>query len=116
MERASRRVSILSSNKWKYLLNFTNVLETAKVNKESVTMLACRVTHCVRLQILEYKENEGLYAMYGSRVGQTAEFMRDWLHYFVTVVYKTHFKRISFNYLSSKGLSLDLWAENIKDG
>ena len=116
MEHTSRRLSIPSSNKWKYMLNFTNVPETAKVNKEAVTMLACRATHCVRLQTLEYKENDGLYAMYGNRVGQTAEFMRDWLHYFITVVYKTHFKRISFNQLSSKGLSLDLWAESIKDG
>ena len=42
--------------------------------------------------------------------------MRDWLHYFITVVYKTHFKRVTSNYLVSKGLSLELWAENIKDG
>ena len=42
--------------------------------------------------------------------------MREWLHYFVTVVYKTHFKRIGFTYLTKKGLDLDLWAESIKDG
>ena len=98
------------------MLNFTNMPESAKVNKEVVTMLACRATHCVRLQTLEHKENDGTYAMYGNPVGQTAEFMRDWLHYFITVVYKMQFKRISFNYLSSKGLSLDLWVESIKDG
>ena len=54
--------------------------------------------------------------MYGNWVGQNMQFMREWLHYFVTVVYKTHFKWIGFNYLGSKGLSLELWAESIKDG
>ena len=42
--------------------------------------------------------------------------MREWLHYFITVVYKAHFKRIGLTYLTSKGLSLELWVESIKDG
>ena len=63
MDRVSRKVSIPSSNRWKYLLNFTNVLESARVNKDAVAMLNCRVTHCVHLQTLDYCENDGLYAM-----------------------------------------------------
>ena len=53
--------------------------------------------------------------MYSNRVGQSPDFMQEWLHYFVTVVYKTHFKKIGFTYLAKKGLDLDLWAESIKD-
>ena len=42
--------------------------------------------------------------------------MHRWLYYFVTEAYKKHFARIGFNYLVSKGLDLDSWAECIKDG
>ena len=42
--------------------------------------------------------------------------MREWLHYFITVVYKVHFRRIGLIYLANKGLNLELWAESIKDG
>ena len=34
----------------------------------------------------------------------------------MTVVYKTHFKRIGFIYLTKKGLDLELWADSTKDG
>ena len=54
--------------------------------------------------------------MYGSREGQDAAFMRCWLHYFITEVYKSHFKHVGFNYLAKKGLDIDLWVESIKDG
>ena len=98
------------------MLNFQPMYDNTQVSKEEMVTLCCRTTHFVRLQQMEYKENDGLYAMYGSREGQNAAFMREWLHYFVTEVYKSHFKWIGYNYLAKKGLDLDLWAESIKDG
>ena len=100
--RMRRKLSIPSSNHWQYLLNFQQVHESVRVSKEGVANLCCRSTHCIRLQQTDYKENDGLYAMYCNRVGQSPDFMREWLHYFVTVVYKTHFKRIGFTYLTKK--------------
>ena len=89
--------------------------DNAKVSKEEVVTLCCHATHCVRIQQRENSENDSLYAMYGSREGQDATFMRCWLHYFVTKVYNSHFKWVGFNYLVKKGLDLDLLAESIKD-
>ena len=116
MEKQRRKTAIPSANPWKYLLNYQHVPETAKLGKDEVLQLQCRTTHCVSLQQHEYNENDGLYTIYGHRVGQSPEFMREWLHYFITVVYKAHFKRIGLTYLTSKGLSLELWVESIKDG
>ena len=92
MDKPSRKTSIPSANHWRYMLNFQHVAETAKVCKEDVAQLHCRTTHCVRLQQQEYSENDGLYVIYGNRVGQSPGFMREWLHYFITVVYKVHFR------------------------
>ena len=90
--------------------------DNAEVSKEEVVTLCCHATHHVRLQQMEYSENDGLYAMYSSGQAQDAIFMRRWLHYFITEVYKSHFKWVGFNYLANKGLDLDLWAESMKDG
>ena len=98
------------------MLNFQHVPETAKVRKEDVAQLQCRTTHCVCLQQQDYNKNDGLYVIYGNRVAQSPEFMKEWLHYFITVVYKVHFRRIGSPYLANKGLDLELWAESIKDG
>ena len=65
---------------------------------------------------MDNAENDGLYVIYGSQVGQEATFMCDWLHYFVTVVYQSHLKRVGSSYLATKGLDIDSWAGNIKDG
>ena len=116
MEKQRRKTALPSANPWKYLLNYQHVLESSKLQKEEISQLQCRTTHCVSLQQHEYGENDGLYAIYGFRVGQSPEFMRDWLHYFITTVYEAHFKRIGLTYLTSKGLSLEVWAESIKDG
>ena len=116
MDRSSRKTSIPSANCWRYMLNFQHVPETAKVRKEDVVQLQCRSTHCVRLQQQDHSETDGLYGIYGNRVGQSPGFMREWLHYLITVVYKVHFRQIGFTYLAKKGLDLDLWAESIKDG
>ena len=116
MEKQRRKTAFPSANPWKYLLNYQHVPESSKLQKEEISQLQCRTTHCVSLQQHEYSENDGLYAIYGFRVGQSPEFMRDWLHYFITTVYKAHFKRIGLTYLTSKGLSLEVWAESIKDG
>ena len=116
MSKPSRKTSIPSAKRWRYMLNFQHVPETAKVHMGDVAQLQCRTTHCVRLQQQEYNENDGLYAIYGNRVGQSPEFMREWLHYFITVVYKVHFRRIGSTYLANKGLDPELWAESIKDG
>ena len=75
VEKVRRKLSIPSSNHWRYLLNFQPVLDNAHVNKEGVANLCCRAIHCLHLQQIDYKENDGLYAMYGSRVGQSPEFM-----------------------------------------
>ena len=80
------------------------------------SQLNCRTTHWVHLQQQEHVENAGLYAIYGNRVGQTPSFMQEWLHYFITVVYKAHFTRKGFTYLANKGLDLELWADSMKDG
>ena len=116
MDKQRRKTTIPFPNPWKYLLNYQHVPETAKLRKEEVVQLQCRTTHCVHLQQQDYNENDGLYAIYGHRVGQSPEFMREWLHYFVTVVYKVHFRQIGLTYLANKGLNLELWAESIKDG
>ena len=116
MDKQRRKTSIPSANHWRYMLNFQHVPETAKVQKEDVVQLQCRTTHCVCLQQQEYNENDGLYVIYGNRVRQSPEFMREWLHYFITVVYKVHFRRIGSTYLANKELDLELWAESIKDG
>ena len=116
MEKQRRKTALPSANPWKYLLNYQHVPESSKLHKEEISQLQCRITHCVSLQQHEHSENDGLYSIYGFRVGQSPEFMRDWLHYFITIVYKTHFKRIGLTYLTSKGLSLELWAEGIKNG
>ena len=116
MDKQRRKTAIPSANPWKYLLNYQHVPETAKLRKDEVSQLQCRTTHCVCPQQQDYNENDGLYAIYGHTVGQSPEFMREWLHYFITVVYKAHFKRIGLTYLTSKGLNLELWVESIKDG
>ena len=116
MDKPSRKTSIPSANRWRYMLNFQHVPETAKVCKEDVAQLHCRTTHCVCLQQQEYSENDGLYVIYSNRVEQSPRFMREWLHYFITVAYKVHFRQIGFTYLAKKGLDLKLWAESIKDG
>ena len=92
MEKQRRKTAIPSANPWKYLLNYQHVPESAKLRKDEVPQLQCRTTHCVNLQQHEFSENDGLYTIYGHRVGQSPEFMREWLHYFITVVYKAHFK------------------------
>ena len=116
MDKPSRKTSIPSTNCWRYMLNFQHVPESTKVCKENVAQLQCRTTHCVCLQQQEYNENNRLYTIYSNRVGQSPEFMGEWLHYFITVVYKVHFRRIGSTYLANKGLDLELWAESIKDG
>ena len=98
MEKQRRKTAIPSANPWKYLLNYQHVPESAKLRKDEVPQLQCRTTHCVSLQQHEYSENDGLYIIYGHRVGQSPEFMREWLHYFIMVVYKAHFKRIGLTY------------------
>ena len=92
MDKQRRKTAIPSANPWKYLLNYQHVPETAKLQKDEVSQLQCRTTHCVRLQQQDYNENDGPYAIYGHRVGQSPEFLREWLHYFIMVVYKTHFR------------------------
>ena len=92
MDKQRRKTSIPSANCWRYMLNFQHVPETAKVWKEDVAQLQCRTTHCVCLQQQDYNENDGSYAIYSNRVRQSPEFMREWLHYFITVVYKVHFR------------------------
>ena len=58
-------------------INYQHVPESSKLQKEEISQLQCRTTHCVSLQQHEYSENDGLYAIYGFRVGQSPEFMRD---------------------------------------
>ena len=116
MSKPSRKTSLPSSNHWRYLLIFNHVPETAKIEKVGVSQLSCRTTHCVRLQQQDHAENDGLYAIYGNRVRQAPSFMWEWLHYFITVVYKAHFRWIGFTYLANKGLDLEIWADSIKDG
>ena len=116
MENQRRKIKLPSANPWEYLRNYQHVPESSKLQKEEISQLQCRITHCVSLQQHEHNVNDGLYSIYGFRVGQSPEFMRDWLHYFITIVYKTHFKRIGLTYLTSKGLSLELWVESIKNG
>ena len=116
MEKQRRKIKLPSANPWEYLRTYQHVPESSKLQKDEIPQLQCRTTHCVSLQEYEHNVNDGLYSIYGYRVGQSPEFMRDWLHYFITTVYKTHFKRIGLTYLTSKGLSLELWAESIKNG
>ena len=73
-------------------MSYQSVYDSVKVSKEEVVTLCCQATHCVRIKHMEYSENDGLYAMYGSMEGQDTAFMRHWLHYFITEVYKSHFK------------------------
>ena len=116
MEKQRRKIKLPSANPWEYLRTYQHVPESSKLQKDEIPQLQCRTTHCVSLQEYEHNVNDGLYSIYGYRVGQSPEFMRDWLHYFITTVYKTHSKRIGLTYLTSKGLSLELWAESIKNG
>ena len=116
MEKQRRKIKLPSANPWEYLRTYQHVPESSKLQKDEIPQLQCRTTHCVSLQQYEHNVNDGLYSIYGYRVGQSPEFMREWLHYFITTVYKTHFKRIGLTYLTSKGLSLELWAESIKNG
>ena len=74
-----------------------------KLNKDGLVTLCCHTTHCIRLKHVDYDENDGLYTIYGNREDQDTEFLRRWLHYFVTEVYKSHFRCVGFNYLAKKG-------------
>ena len=67
----------------------TGIIKTSKRGKYHNYNV--ETTHCVSLQQHEHSENDGLYSIYGFRVGQSPEFMRDWLHYFITTVYKNSF-------------------------
>ena len=87
-----------------------------KTYENDIERLNCHTTHCVRLKHVDYDENDGLYVIYDSQAGQEATFMCDWLHYFVTVVYWSHFKRVGSSYLATKGLDIDSWVDYIKDG
>ena len=86
---STRQRAILSSNKWRYLVDYRLVYDSVKLSKEEIVTLCCHTMHCVRIKHMEYGENDGLYAKDGSREGQDAAFMRCWLHYFVMEVYKT---------------------------
>ena len=86
----TRQCAIPSTNRWRYQVNFKPVYDNSKLHEKDITLCCCTM-HCIRLKHMEYGENYGLYAIYGSRVGQDSSFMRQWLHYFVTVVYKSHF-------------------------
>ena len=113
---STKQWAIPSLNRWRYQVEFSPVYETSKLTKNGVERLNCHTTHCVRLKHMDYAENNGLYAMCGSQVSQDATFMHEWLHYFVTVVYQSHFKRVGSSYLAKKGLDIDSWVDNIKDG
>ena len=70
MNKPSRKTSIPSANRWRYMLNFQHVPETAKVCMEDVAQLQCRTTHCVCLQQQEYNENDGCLQFMATESGR----------------------------------------------
>ena len=114
--KSTRKHYLPSTNKWAYNTLLRPVHDTEKLQKGNLVELCCCTTHCVRIAHVAHGEGDGLYAIFANCAGQDVMFMQCWLHYFIMNAYRIHFKCIGFNYLSRKGLDLDLWAEAIQDG
>ena len=56
-----------------------------------------------------------MYAIYSPHIKQDIGFLRKWLKTFV-ISNQAHFEESAFEYLQSKGMSLDIWMDAISDG
>ena len=80
-------------NPWAYQDNLHPLTESGKLTKDDVLALNCRDKYCIRsvMFVNPGEWDDKLYRIFGDLVGQTADFMRCWLHVYVL----THKHRIS---------------------
>ena len=106
---------IPSNNPHKYRSMVEPILETQRVNKEGIVNLSCRATHRVSLRFVKIKEDDAMYDIYARQIDHPVSFVREWLKLFV-LMHRVQFVRKADKYLKSKGLSVELWSDNIMDG
>ena len=77
--------------------------------------LLCMATHKIRAGSVKIQEEDNLYAIFASYVNKPVSFMRQWLKCF-SISNSLILTRCAKHYLVSKGMTLEVWLEAIKEG
>ena len=110
-----KRKTVPSNNPYLYCNVVCPILESQKVQREEISQLQCRSMHGIHAMSIKTKENDNLYAIYGSEISHSLEFVCKWLHLFL-LSYQGFFEVRGEFYLCTKGMFFDLWQKAVNDG
>lgn len=74
--------------------------------------LPCYPSHMVNPRPAKIREDDALYYIFAKWAVQTVGFMHEWLKLFV-LMHRKHIVRKASDYLESKGLTVEIWADGI---
>ena len=89
------------------------ILENQRISREEMTTLPCQATHEIKARSIWVCEN--LHAIYAPHVNQPVDFICQWLKTFIKSN-RGHFEKRAEKYLRSKGKSLDVWMDALREG
>ena len=78
------------------------------MQRKEISQLQCRSMYEIHAMSTKTKENDNLFAIYGSKISHSPEFVCKWLHTFL-LSYQGFFEVRREFYLCTNGISFDLW-------
>ena len=82
------------------------IYETHKLSIDEISALECHTKHEVAPRDTEVGENDLLYHFFAELSSQDKDFMRTWLHLFITL-HRHFFTSLAAEYFKCKGLTMD---------
>ena len=116
-KRGIFKTDIPTTNRHKYKEIVEPILEMERITKSGIVNLPCHPSHMVNLRSTMINEDGSLHHIFAKQAGQMMPngFMREWLKLFV-LMHRKHIAKKASSYLDSKGLTIELWADGIRDG
>ena len=104
-----------SNNPYGYKVVVDPIYEYKCITRDEMIGLPCRVIHLIKPRSVKIWEDDNLYAIYAPHVNKLVTFIREWLKCFA-ISNSSLLNRCAKNYLVSKGMTIKVWLNAIKEG
>ena len=104
------------TNRWPYQEKLPPLLESMKLDIKELANLECRSQYqisSVKIENEQARDNE-VFRMFWAMMNQDAGFMWQWIKVYVLTHRK--FSQLAKDYFRSKGLSIQIWLNGLKQG
>ena len=91
------------------------IYEHQHITRDEMVELPCRSMHRIQPRSVKIQEDDNLYAIYAPHINKPVMLMSEWLKC-SALSNSALFNKCANNYLKSKGMTLEVWIDTIREG